>query len=735
MEINDFSTLQDVSSSLIEEAPAKWLELESTILRLQQDPAYVLGLTIQLSTDPVHQPLHNLPFPDFDETGFHGRKNELKRIKSALKSAWPVVSVLGDGGIGKTSVALKVAYEILDDKTFDFDAIVWVTAKATTLTSTEIIGISDAIQDSLGLFSEAAAQLGSPSTGGQNPMNEVLDYLENFKILLVLDNLETVADRRLREFLQALPVGSKVLITSRIGLGMESPVKMSPLSNEESRRLLKALASIRRVEAISGLDEARLERYVHQLKGHPLYIKWLVSGVESGKRPEDLFADNSLLLDFCMSNVYDKLSAEARQIISTLQIVKGQRSQAELAFLSGMSADEIQSRLLELLTTNFVSIKSSSLDDLESLYQVAEFAHQYLSKHQPIDQTYRSQVTRRLSELASIGKRLASDQSANRYDPSHVSSRGPHDIPVAKHLVEALKKSSAGSLDNALESCREAQMLSPTYPEAWRIEARIHVQRQDIESANSAYERAFSLDSDSSLMQYHYGQFLVEQMIDPTLGLNYLRSAARLDTVNPTVYEGLANAYFVTGDYSGCLNTCLGLMSPPDNRLKTREIVHQAVRSMTFGVENFLYEGQLGNALEMIEGFLEVAPTVDPSLLPSEWCDWMIRLRDNCDRIAVESESEDYLAAQSGRFSEAASHQIRRFLDDSHHRSVGIIKTVNEEKHFGFISAGGIDYFFHHNSLQVRSDWSLVDAQILAGFYPSVHPEKGPRAESVTLLA
>ncbi|CAM5328033.1 hypothetical protein SRIMM317S_01582 [Streptomyces rimosus subsp. rimosus] len=46
---------------------------------------------------------------------------------------------------------------------------------------------------------------------------------------------------------------------------------------------------------------------VGAVKG-PLYIRWFVAGVQAGKRPEELFNGNELLLDFCMSNVYQYLN-------------------------------------------------------------------------------------------------------------------------------------------------------------------------------------------------------------------------------------------------------------------------------------------------------------------------------------------------------------------------------------------------------------------------------------------
>lgn len=124
MEVDDVPTLLDVCKGLMQASKSGWPVTMETILRLESDPAHVLGLTISLPTDALPQPAHNLPAADFDETGFFGGGRELQRIKKALLGLWPVISILDDGGIGKTSIALKAAYDLLDDPQSDFEVVV-----------------------------------------------------------------------------------------------------------------------------------------------------------------------------------------------------------------------------------------------------------------------------------------------------------------------------------------------------------------------------------------------------------------------------------------------------------------------------------------------------------------------------------------------------------------------------------------------------------------------------------
>src|SRR5262249_35025206 len=142
-----------------------------------------------------------------------------------------------------------VAYDFLDSDLDRFDAVVWSSSKTTQLTTTDVCAVRDGITDSLGLIKAVATEL----VGGKllDPVAELLEFMSEFRVLVFLDNLETVLDERVRSFLGQLPNGSKVVITSRVGVGAyEHPVKLGPLKSEESIQLLRALAQSRDVTSL-----------------------------------------------------------------------------------------------------------------------------------------------------------------------------------------------------------------------------------------------------------------------------------------------------------------------------------------------------------------------------------------------------------------------------------------------------------------------------------------------------
>ena len=731
MEIDDSAHLLDTATLLLEKGSDRWPSLSETLARLTQDPAFVLGLTINLPVDPDPAPQHNLPIPDFDETGFFGRKDQLRRIKKAIKGAYPVVSVLGDGGIGKTSLALKAAYELLEDPEQPFEAFIWVTAKATILTPNEIQRINGAIESSLGLLAEAAAELSG--SRNEDPVGEVLAYLANFKILLILDNLETVLDTRLRDFLLDLPVGSKVIVTSRIGLGIENPIQLDPLTLDDSTRLLRALARVRDVGQLKELPQEAVEALARKMSGHPAYIRWFVAGVQAGRRPEELVGDNELLLDFCMSNVYEFLKDDARAAVRCMQVLPGARNQAELAFLNHFSAGKIQAALLELLTTNFVYMSSqASGQTLDTVYQLSEFGKQYLDKRHPVPVAQRSQFLARSRELSALGSQLTAASSAIPYSAETIDVRGLGDVHVARLLRDAIRR-SGGNPAAALTLCAEAQVLAPSYYEAWRVEAYVRSVMQDHAAALAAYERALELSPESAALYYHYGAFLLNDAGDPQRGLELLQAGARLDPESPAVAGQIAWAHYCLGDMVSAMDSSRHLlMIRNSNQREAQAAIIVAFRSAAGGVRAALDASAYENARELLELAVEISEEARVEFLTGESYDRLLQLQDLARSLA--DEAEGYTATEATEYRARLKERQRCADPDSMGRKIGALKIFKSDKGFGFITLKDKDYFFHYRDLIGYYDWEQLTGRIACAFEPVSAPPRGPRAKRVRAL-
>lgn len=147
-----------------------------------------------------------------------------------------VVTLLGPGGVGKTRLAVEYA------RSAGLDArVVWL----------------DELSEGDELTERLAAAL-ELSTGGDDLRRSAAILEKKTDLLLIFDNAEHVADDT-RQLLEQLPLSSvRVLVTSRVPLGVagEQVVQVPELSVSEARELLTARANLLGVELVAeGVDE------------------------------------------------------------------------------------------------------------------------------------------------------------------------------------------------------------------------------------------------------------------------------------------------------------------------------------------------------------------------------------------------------------------------------------------------------------------------------------------------
>jgi predicted ATPase/class 3 adenylate cyclase len=142
---------------------------------------------------------HNLPV---QLTSFIGREIEIREIKQAVLSH-RLITLTGAGGTGKTRLALQVAAEVLDR----FPDGVWFVDLA-PITEHELI------------TQTILSTLGVPDQPGLAPQQQLMDFLQEKKLFLLLDNCEHLLEScvKLVEIILSHAPELKILATSREAL-------------------------------------------------------------------------------------------------------------------------------------------------------------------------------------------------------------------------------------------------------------------------------------------------------------------------------------------------------------------------------------------------------------------------------------------------------------------------------------------------------------------------------------
>jgi len=516
----DFAFTYDFVTTLKKTDSIDWKVTIDTREKIEIDPFYVLTLKFPTTNfeDDISKVSHNLPVPDFDETGFIGRTQDIEAV-TRLVLTNRVVSILGDGGIGKTALALKVAYDIVDmNEKCPFELIIWTSAKTTMLTSKGIEEIYTAITDYTGLISEI-----NNTIGGENKLNEILEYLKFFKTLLVIDNLETIQSQEVRDFIREAQTRCNILITSRIGLGeLEYPRKLNGLSETESAKLIREIAKIRNSETLLKLPQTTLVEISSKLYFNPLAIKWFVSTVETGIPPHEVINNKEDLLDFCLTNVYEKLSDGAISILKTIRAARKKVTNAEIIYLSNYTPLDTRKYLIELFKTTLISRQIEDGNNYEEIiYYISDFAKDFLSKKYPIEESYIRTNIKKSKELNLGIQQINKVQKYNEFALNALVYDNQNQMISAKFLQEALYFSKNGDFETALLKVKEAKNIDQNYFEVYRVGAFIKASQGDLLSADEDYQLGLEIAPENPRLLYYYAQFLMFKLEDIDGALMY----------------------------------------------------------------------------------------------------------------------------------------------------------------------------------------------------------------------
>jgi LuxR family transcriptional regulator, glucitol operon activator len=549
LNFDDLPIVSEFCKKLVDlDTSISWPNIEDTIKKLDEDPSFVLSLDI-VNYDDDKAINHNLPLPDFDETGLIGRDKEVEQVKQLCLGGFPVISIVGEGGVGKSALALKVAYELISHNS-PFDAVVWVTSKTTQITQNEIKEIKGAIDSSLGVIQEIGKNVVGDEYNQDN-VDEVIEYLATFKIALFIDNLETILDENIRQFVSALPQGSKIIITSRIGLGAyEYPIKLQGIEESYASQLLRSVAKIRGVDALSKLSENILRGYVNRMHRNPSYIKWFVSSVQTGLNPEAVLQNSDKFLDFCMSNVYEYLSRDAQKLTKSMLCAPGLRDIPELTYLNDFEALQAQKAIQELMATNMLSQSSIAKGaSVKTTYQLSELARAYLGKHHKPSQTFQKEIRDKRNKLNSMFEDQMSRRTGNRYLPKNIKFRDKSDRVIARKLYDAQNHIANANHDLAFEILQEAQRLAPDYFEVARFMAYFYQKSGNFSDAREQYQLAIVLSPKTPQLHYWFGKFLLhaEESVDEAV--EQFRIAHELDCRSIEVSLALARGYLFQHEF------------------------------------------------------------------------------------------------------------------------------------------------------------------------------------------
>jgi len=205
----------------------------------------------------------------------------------------PVLTLRGRGGIGKTSLALRVLEQVYASGRFE--VVVWFSARDVDLTE---LGPKPVAPDVLSPkdISVQYASLVLPVDARKDKAFRAQPYFESQlqksdigPTLFVFDNFETIANPTetytwLDTFIR-LP--NKILITTRLSdFRGDFPVEVKGMEDAEARQLVEACAT--RLSITDLMTKEYTETVISEAAGHPYVIKVILGDVQKQRRRVDV---------------------------------------------------------------------------------------------------------------------------------------------------------------------------------------------------------------------------------------------------------------------------------------------------------------------------------------------------------------------------------------------------------------------------------------------------------------
>ena len=302
--------------------------------------------------------VHNLPSAPFHE--FVGRSKQLTDLHNLfIHENTTLLQIDGIGGIGKTSLVYQYCQQLIYDKGNHFDFIVWMSSKRTIFTPEGERKERNFVACFQDVIDQIVKFLGpSELEASEDLIEYVMDLIQQNKVLLVIDNMETLLDKDLIEFLFNLPKGAKVILTTRELISNFQMSKLTLLGLDEKEFLDFSEAEFLRLTGKS--FQSSYSDYSHELynltKGMPLAtqlvlnqlslnapIANVIKGLRSGKTYEGL-------LRFCFQGSFERLNEieKCTLYIFSLSDKNEFLTIQDLEYITGFSDDNLSLAIQKL---------------------------------------------------------------------------------------------------------------------------------------------------------------------------------------------------------------------------------------------------------------------------------------------------------------------------------------------------------------------------------------------------
>jgi hypothetical protein len=322
-----------------------------------------IGSVLRLPQSRSSRIYENLPAPTYSQ--FVIRSEPFEEVIDGLQQRSAVVLIVGLGGNGKTSLAREVAACCLQDNHGlpRFDAAVWMSDKDKPGTINFSV-----------VLDEIARTLDYPGFTHfehEEKRREVEQLLRRQRVLLVIDNFETINDGGLLSWLLRLPEPSKAIITTREYRRefrrSSWPVDLRGMTEAEALELITERVKVLKIEKLIG-NPARLSPLLAATGCNPKAIEMTMGLLKYEHRSiqqivDDLYAARGELFDDLFTRAWALLDEAARRLLLSATFFPASVSAATLSTTAGVADIVLKNPIDRLIDLALLDVQQISADN------------------------------------------------------------------------------------------------------------------------------------------------------------------------------------------------------------------------------------------------------------------------------------------------------------------------------------------------------------------------------------
>jgi hypothetical protein len=326
-------------------------------------------LTLPLTIDdprPDDGPVHNLG----SRHDVIDREADTDSLLTLLVDFGKPLVLFGPPGIGKSAIAIEAGYaavtrSLATPRGGGFKYVLFFTARLTPL-------------DLLSLFDGIARWTGNtyimqlPDI--QDKQAEIRKLLSTHRVLLIIDNVETITDVGLLRFVGDVPYPSMMFATSRhaaIAIPSARFVELRNISSDASDELLRRELDATHnpglaLDVLASRSPKLMTKLQELVRGNPLAIKWAVGRLQAGSLEslvQSLKAGKGGLFATMFEGSWTQLSAGAQSALMALTLFPVPPTQTGLLAAAGLEVPEGDLVVGELNAHKLLENSESHSDD------------------------------------------------------------------------------------------------------------------------------------------------------------------------------------------------------------------------------------------------------------------------------------------------------------------------------------------------------------------------------------